>query len=61
MEKQTITKYVLYANALLLVLGTFIQSSESAQKTLAMSFLFITWLVVAIWYMYRTTSSAEAE
>ena len=60
MGKETTTKYVLYANALLLVLGTLVQSSATPFKSLAMSILFLTWLAIAGWYMYRT-SRVEAE
>ena len=61
MEKETTMKYVLSANALLLMLGTFFETVQTPYKHVAMSILFITWLSISGWYMYQFTKAEPIE
>jgi hypothetical protein len=61
MEKETTTKYVLCANALLLVLGTIVKNMNSPIQSAAMSAIFIAWLAITGWYVYRSTEASSTE
>lgn len=51
-------KLVIFTNAILLVVGTGIQSVEGSGRDIIMSVLFTVWIGTFIWYMMAQRESA---
>ena len=61
MDRTTATKFVLYANALFLIIGTAVQALDSGSKNVIMSGLFLAWMVTLAWHIYTSNKSESLE
>lgn len=53
------TKIILFANAAILVIGTFTEMSGSPVRMAIMSILFVAWAALLVWHVSSSRVSME--